>query len=461
MTNESKRPNVILIVSDDHGYADFTRLGIHDYIKTPCLDQFAAEGVVFDNAYATSPICNPSRCGLLTGLYQQRWGTFWFGGQVIPETIPTIADKFKELGYVTGYLGKLHYGGKTTPETHNYPTNHGFDECLCAGAPGGRVHYLRHSDAAVEEYGEAADQMNVYPFTKNGEKFEHEGFLTELLGEKSRDFISRHQEKPFFLQVAFNAVHNFNFQLPQAYLKEWNLPPYPDWDAKKISYEEWYHKSIAPDLPQGRLYYAAQLYYLDREVGRLIQHLKEQGLDDDTAIIYVSDNGGSHCNCGDNTPLRGTKYTMFEGGIRVPMFMRWPGKLKPGSTCSELASGIDVCPTLLEAAGAEPACYSDVDGVSLLTALKEGRALGRDALYWDCDFQWAVRAGKWKLKAIVDQEMADRVAAYEHTAAGRGVELYDLEQDIGEKHDLAGRHPEIVQQLSELHQKWRQEIDQG
>jgi len=454
-----RRPNVILIVSDDHGYADFSYKKIHDYIKTPNLDRFIAEGVQFTNGYATSPICSPSRCGILTGRQQQRWGTFWYGGKGIPENVPTIAEKFRTLGYRTAYIGKLHYGNyNEQPGLRSYPLEHGFDECLCA-PPGGRTHYLYHSEDAVKRYGSAGEKMFVKPMTKNGEQLNYEGFLTEKFGSAAQDFVSQNRDRPFFLQLAFNAVHNFTFQLPEKYLNQWNLPPYSDL-VEGGNYSQWYEQSIWPNLVNGRKYYAAQLYYMDREIGKLMEHLKKLSLDNDTIVAYTSDNGGSTCNCGDNTPLRGTKYTMYEGGIRVPYVLRWPGKLPAGTQQDAMVCGLDFMPTLLAAAGGTDKLYQDCDGVNIMPLAMGKTKTVRDTLHWDGGWQWAVRQGRWKLKTIVEEKRAVQVKKLQHTDPGKDMELYDLLTDSSEKNNLAKQHPDIVQKLTTLHQQWRKQIGQ-
>lgn len=453
----SRKPNVILIVSDDHGYADFSHKKIHNYIKTPNLDRLISEGVEFTNGYATSPICNPSRCGILTGRYQQRWGTFWYGGDGIPENVPTIAEKFRSLGYRTAYIGKLHYGNYTEqPGLRSYPLEHGFDECLCP-PPGGRTHYLYHSEDAVKRFGSAGKMLFVNPMTKNGKDLSYEGFLTEKFGSAAQDFVSQNSERPFFLQLAFNAVHNFTFQLPKKYLKEWDLPEYPELKDIK-DYSDWYQRSIWPNLVNGRKYYAAQLFYMDREIGKLMKKLRELGLDNDTIVVYTSDNGGSTCNCGDNTPLKGSKYTMYEGGIRVPYVLRWPGKLPAGTKQEAMVSGLDLMPTMLAAAGGDAKLYKECDGVNILPVAMGKTMTVRDTLYWDVGWQWTVRQGKWKLKKVVNEKSAAQILKLQNTDPGKTVELYDLNTDPGENNNLAEKHPDIVKKLTTLHSQWRKNI---
>jgi arylsulfatase A-like enzyme len=448
---QEKHPNVILIIADDHGYADMNHLGIHTNLKTPNLDKLAVEGVSFTQAYVTSPICNPSRTGLITGQWQTRNNNYFYGGPGIAEGTKTIAQGFKANGYKTAYFGKLHYGTDDSPASYNYPSNHGFDECITAGY-GGRVHYLYHNEQAIEKHSKTAE-----PWLKNGQKFEEDGFSTEQISQWSQQFIEDNKEKPFFLQIAFNAVHNFNFQLPPEYLKEWNLPYYPDFEELGGTIKEsvWYDQSILPNLPNGRAYYIAQLYYLDREIGAIREKLKTLGLDENTIIVYTSDNGGSNCNGGDNTPLRSTKYSLYEGGIRVPMLMYWKNKLEENTINNEMVSTLDLMPTLLAASNADRKNYENSDGVNLLPHLLKNKKIDRDEMIWDVGFAWAVRKGKWKLKVVTDQANANRISKKQHTNLGKGIELFDLEVDVSEQTNLVNEYPDIVEELTAIYKNWK------
>ena len=202
------KPNVVLIVSDDHGYADRSALGIHPEVSTPGLDRLAAAGVECTQAYVTAPVCSPSRAGLISGQYQARWGAHWFGDSSFPSHRPSLAERFGELGYATGYFGKVHYGPEDVGD-RACPPHHGFAETYygLAGKQQGRLNYLRHSPAAVEEYGdEASWRMAVQPMLEGDDEVELEGFLTDELGTRSRAFVTRHADEPFFLMLAFNAV---------------------------------------------------------------------------------------------------------------------------------------------------------------------------------------------------------------------------------------------------------------
>lgn len=451
----ARRPNVILIVSDDHGYADRSALGLRDDVATPALDRLAAGGVSCTEAYVTAPVCSPSRAGLMAGRFQERWGARWFDSSRFAPDGASLAERFTENGYATGYFGKVHYGPER-PDDRACPPHHGFAESYygLAGMQQGRLHYLRHSTAAVEEYGpEASWRMAVQPMYEGDEPVELEGFLTAELGRRARDFVARHENAPFFCMVAFNAVHNFCWQLPPEELDRRGLPGFEDWDPGVGDYVDWYDGAISPKLPDGRAYYAAQLELMDAEIGRLLDELDARGLADDTIVVYTTDNGGSTCNYGDNTPLAGTKYTLWEGGIRVPMLVRWPGGDVPaGVERAGLVSTVDLYPTLL---GAAAAPYADTDGVDLLPLLRNGSG-GHDELHWECGWQWAVRRGDWKLRYVQpDSPYADGIRTVEHTDPGRGLTLYDLAADLGETRDLAADHPDLVRELTGPHESWR------
>ncbi|GGZ92046.1 sulfatase family protein [Algibacter mikhailovii] len=450
-----EKPNVILIVSDDHGYADFSYKKNFDYIKTPNLDQMKLEGANFTNAYVTAPICSPSRCGIITGQYQERSGNYFYGGPGLDENTPTMAQGFKSAGYSTAYFGKLHYGKNDSPEGFAHPINHGFDESITAGK-GGRVHYLYHNKEAIEKHSATAA-----PWFKNGKEFEKDGFTTEIISAWAQDYIDAHKNKPFFLQVSFNAVHNFNHQLPEKYLKEWNLPYYPDYEELQTdkNYNQWYNRSILPNMPNGRMYYAAQLYYLDREIGNIRSKLKELGMNDNTIVIYISDNGGSNCNGGENKPLRSTKYSLYEGGIRVPMMISWGNKYENIEN-NMTVSAMDLMPTLLTAAHAPKNSYDQCDGINILPHITNASKVQREPIVWDVDFAWAVRNGDWKLKVVTDKDRADKIAKKQHTDLGNGVELYNLKEDIGESHNLAKQYPEIVEELTIIHNEWKQDVSE-
>lgn len=460
------RPNILLIVSDDHGYADRSSMGTAG-VHTPVLDRLAAEGTTCTDAYVTAPICSPSRAGLITGQYQQRWGGLWFDSAHIG-TAPTIAEQLRDAGYATGYFGKVHYGDETSAD-RGAPPHHGFEESFygLAGQSMGRLHYLHHTSKAVADYGDAADAMGVQPFWSGEEPAEFDGFTTDEIADRAADFIQRNDgEQPFFAMVAFNAVHNFAWQLPDAEREARGLPAFEDWHPGASDYLDWYDGAISPNLPDGRAYYLAQLELMDRAIGRLLDTLDASGTASDTIVVYLTDNGGSQCNYGDNGELRGTKYTLWEGGIRVPFLVRWPGVADPGAMIAEPVSALDLAATFRAAAGVD----GDGDGVDLRQMLSDaaddvpeaGESSATSApreLHWDCGWQWAVRRGDWKLLSVDgDDPTAAYVRDVEHTATGDGLILTDLSGDPGERDNLASRRPRLVEQLTRAHMRWREQV---
>ena len=454
-----KKPNIVVIVSDDHGYADRSILGIQDDVKTPALDRLAGEGTSYGNAYVTAPICSPSRAGLAAGSYQQRWGAHWFtDSEVCPPTVPTIAELLRGEGYATGYFGKVHYGTEHHGD-RGTPPQHGYDESFygLAGESMGRLNYMHHSEDSVVEYGEAAQPMAVQPLWNGGEPQELEGFLTDAIGERTRQFVAAHADKPFLATVAFNAVHNFCWQLPAEELAKRGLPAYEDWNPGAGEYLDWYDGAVSPNLANGRAYYLAQLELMDAQIGLILAQLDELGLAENTLVFYLTDNGGSTCNYGVNHPLRGTKYTLWEGGVRVPFLLRWPGRVPAGGTTASLASSMDILPTALAAAGATPQAYSLCDGQNLLTP--DGLAAGHDALHWDCGWQWAVRRGAWKLSWVEPgSPIADAIRQVEHAEPGSGYFLANLTEDVSETTNLAEAEPEVLAELVFLHQQWKTDV---
>jgi arylsulfatase A-like enzyme len=447
-------PNILLIVSDDHGYADRGGLGIHPDVRTPALDRLAADGVTCTDAYVTAPICSPSRAGIISGRYQQRWGGQWFDSAAFPpDDVPTLAEILRDQGYRTGYFGKVHYGGEAVGD-RACPPHHGFEETLygLAGQSFGRLNYLHHSEAAVASYGQpAAHHMAVQPLLSGDEPVEHEGFLTAELGRRASEFIEAEDERPYFCMLAFNAVHNFCWQLPESELAARDLPAFRDWTpAVDNSFAEWYDDVIVPNLPHGREYYLAQLELMDAEIGRLLDQV-----DDNTIVVYVTDNGGSTCNFGDNAPLRGTKYTLWDGGIRIPMIWRWPGQLPAGRRTSALVSTLDLVPTLAAAAGAT---VGGADGLDIRSTLAGEADVEHDTLHWDCEFQWAVRSGPWKLSWVGDVADVQHLRDYEHAPMGSGWFLANLSDDIAEQKNYLSAEPAVVDRLLELHSTWRAEV---
>lgn len=415
------RPNVLVIMVDDLGYAD---LGVHGgrEVRTPNIDALAAGGVRCTSGYVTAPYCSPSRAGLLTGRYQTRFG-HEFNPHVGDEAVlglpldeRTIADRLKSAGYATAVIGKWHQG--FTKDRH--PQSRGFDEFF--GFLVGAHNYLLHAKAAPK-FGTAHSHDLIY---RGREVQKLEGHATDLFTDEAIRFMRRDPAKPWFLYLAYNAVHT-----PLEIAERWRerLP-----------------SSVTDPARRG---YLALLLGLDEAIGRVTAHLRATGQERETLVFFLSDNGGAGrkgffaYNTGLNTPLRGDKGQMLEGGIRVPFFVSWPGRLPAGATFGHPVSALDVLPTALAAAGRSRP--EELDGADLLPFLTgSGKQAPHAALFWRFGPQRAVRRGNWKLVDWRDFE----------AKTNSGWQLFDLAGDIGETTDLAGRHPEIVAALSAEWSRW-------
>ncbi len=400
------RPNILVIVSDDQGYADLGFQGCRD-IPTPHLDRLAASGIRFSNGYVTHPFCSPSRAGLLTGRYQQRFGheqNPFFDPNDHREGLPTteklLPEFLRDAGYVTGWIGKWHLGA--APEF--WPQHRGFTETF--GFLGGGHHYLNWKTNAAQEYN--------LPIERNGRPVAVTNHLTLAFGDEGAAFVRRHQTEPWFLYLAFNAPHT-------------PAEPTPDRLAQ--------FKSIAD--PKRRKY-AAQVSLLDDAVGGVLAALRESGQDRRTLVFFFSDNGGpimtNGWNGSSNLPLRGGKGEVYEGGIRVPFVMSWPGKLPAACGSDMTVSTLDVFPTALALAGVPLPTNRPPDGVNLLPYLTGAVTNAPNPqLFWRMGGgrQLAIRAGDSKLVRLRSQPDA----------------LFDLAGDLGETQDLAGRRTNEVRRL--------------
>ena len=286
----------------------------------------------------------------------------------------------------------------------SFPLNHGFDYFF--GHTSARKHYLNHLDSIENNFNplkRKGQSLRQQAFWENKIKVDTIGFSTEIIGEKAVQYIKQNKENPFFLQVSFNAVHNFTHQLPAAYLQENKLQGYRDWVPAIEDYYEWYVQGRLPNNPEGRAHYLGQLHFLDNEIGKLTGSLRELGLMDNTILIFISDNGGSTPIYANNTPLKGSKYTLYEGGIRVPLAITFPKEFQKNNTTNKLVSAMDVLPTICETLGFD--IPKNIDGKSLSGILK-GQVENEphhDFLVWDNNAQTAVRKGKWKLRTANDK----------------------------------------------------------
>ena len=442
---EARKPNIVFIVVDDLGYGELGCYGGKE-IPTPHIDALAAAGARFTSGYVTSPVCAASRAALLTGRYQTRFG-FEFNpigakntlpGIGLPGTEKTVADQLRLAGYATGLVGKWHLGG-TAPF---HPQRHGFDEFFgflheghfylpqpWKGAttwlrrttlpdggkgrwttPDGRIVWSTDSNTNEPPY----DADN--PLLRSSQPVDEQEHLTDAFTREACDFIRRHRQQPFFLHLAYNAVHS-PLQEADAFLA-------------RFAHIDDIHRRI----------FAAMLAHLDDGVGRVIAELRDSGVDDNTLVVFLSDNGGPTRELtSKNTPLRGGKGELLEGGIRVPFIARGQG-IPAGSVIDTPVLSMDACASALEIAGAQPS-PAPLDGVSFMP-LVTGRAAAaaERPLFWRLGRRHALRCGDWKI--IRD---------------GGKWELYNLSRDIGETADCADQEPAQLQQMAHLWDEWNAE----
>ncbi|MDV6032377.1 MAG: sulfatase [Phycisphaera sp. RhM] len=475
------KPNVIFFLVDDLGWRDVGCYGSQFY-ETPAIDQLAKEGMLFKNAYATCHVCSPSRASILTGKYPARTNlTEWLGGRperdyenlhhgakitALPDEEQTLAETLHEHGYATANYGKAHL--------NKDPTTYGFDEAIT-----GWVRSYFHPFSPAYEKTLPSKQGDYY---------------TDKLTEAAIDFISRNKHKPFFVHLEHFSVHDpiqgrkdlvRKYQQKLASMTEQEGPDYilePNPDGPAISADKlkflaesdnaelhqkervWWVKQ-----KQDNVEFAGMVEATDESLGRIRATLQELGLEDNTIIIFTSDNGGMSASnqyrgidhprqtldsrfASSNLPLRGAKGWNYEGGIRVPLIVHWPGKTQANSTSHAVVTGTDYYPTLLEMLDLPALPQQHVDGRSFVPALK-AEAYDRGPIYWhfphysNHGFQspgGAIRSGKFKL-----------LEYYENGT----VQLFDLENDVGEQNDLAKYQPKIAQKLRKMLHDWRDEVD--
>jgi arylsulfatase A-like enzyme len=405
---EAKGSNVLLILVDDLGYGDLGCYGSKT-VKTPQVDRLAKEGVRLTDCYAAAPVCSPTRAALISGRYPQRSGFEWVidykeKDRGLKPNGTSLPKLLKDAGYATGLMGKWHLGYKAEFS----PNAHGFDEFF--GFPSADLDYYSHKDANGDP--------GLY---ENGKLIEEKGYLTDLIAERSLAFLRKNASKPFFLEVAFNAPH-WPFQRPGR----------PD-DLRD-------EKTYGPATGT-RNDYVAMVEHVDACVGKLLAELDRLSLTKNTLVIFTNDNGGERLS--DNGPLFHGKYTLWEGGIRVPCIARQPGVLPAGTTSAQPVITMDLTATILAAAGVRPPADAELDGVNALPILAGKEPLQERSFFWrlkrpgESTGQKAARRGKWKY--VLD----------------RNVELlYDLDADPGERKSLAFQNKDIVKQLREAHAQW-------
>jgi arylsulfatase A-like enzyme len=428
------RPNIVLIFADDLGYGDVSSYG--GEVPTPHIDSIGANGVRFTDGYVTAPVCSPSRASLLTGRYQQRFGhefniegNWWRPHEVEQHGLPldqtTVAELLAEAGYATGLVGKWHLGME--PEYH--PQKRGFDEffgCMSWGYifnPPGKPWSPPPKDLTEVE-GRQHYQEVLGPIYRGTEPVEVEEYFTDALTHEALDFIERHRHEPFFLYLSYTAVH-MPLEATQKYLDRF------------------------PDIePESRRIYAAMTSALDDGVGAVLAKLREAGLEEDTLLFFISDNGAviylsERESFASNEPLKGGKLTLDEGGVRIPYLMQWPGRIAAGKVFDAPVVSLDVLPTIMAAAGVPLPTDQAHDGVDLRPHLtRHIPELPHEVICWRSGVNRAVRKGRWKLVQL----------------GSNPVELYDLWTDISESNDVAAEHPDEVEELEAAFAEWESEM---
>lgn len=415
MQGYAQKPNVIVIVSDDAGYVDFGCYG-GKQIPTPNIDRIAKQGMLFKDAYVSASVCAPSRAGILTGRYQQRFGfehntsNLMAPGYQITDvgmdpSEQTIGNEMQANGYHTIAIGKWHQGD----EKKHFPLNRGFDEFY--GFTGGHRDFFPYKGNQTMEHA-LYDNNQLVPESSIT-------YLTDMFTDKAVSFIDQHQKEPFFMYLAYNAVHT-------------------PMNAKKDLMDRY---ANIPDT--GRRAYAAMMTSLDDGVGKVLAALKQHQLEENTLVIFVNDNGGATVNSSDNGPLRGMKGSKWEGGIRVVMLMKWPGHIAANKRYSLPVSALDILPTSIAAGKGTQKGAKKLDGVNLLPYLAGlNKHAPHAALYWRRGVAAAIREGKWKLIRVKENVL-----------------LFDLDKDLSETNNLAPKYPERVKHLLDKLSEWEKGLD--
>lgn len=410
---QPEQPNIIFIMTDDVGYGDLSSYGAPD-LRTPVLDQLAADGVRFTDFYSNGPTCSPTRAGLMTGRYQQRYGieaplpnVTRANGHGLAAEGHSLPALLQQAGYSTGLLGKWHLG--YAPEQS--PEAHGFDYFF--GFKSGYVDYYQHTDGGGD-----------HDLFEYGQPVETEGYMTDLITGRAVRFIQQHADEPFFLSIQYNAAH-WPYQRP-------NEPSVAIRNAAHL-------QPVEPDTGT-REDYVAMLEHADAGIGQVLQALEAAGLSDDTLVIYTNDNGGEWLSR--NAPFFNRKFSVWEGGIRVPAIMRWPGVIPAGQVSGQVGITMDFTATMLAVAGATlPADYTP-EGIDLLPIVARRAPEVERTLFWSANNTAAVRSGDYKLVQQGPQSFF----------------VYNVREDQGERNDLTNQSQGIAQRLYTLLDAWRQEV---
>jgi len=400
-TETDSKPNIIIILADDAGYSDFGFMG-SDEIKTPNLDQLAFDGVTFNNAYVSASVCSPSRAGLLTGMYQQRFGHECnldsdVNNSFDPNQI-TIAEALKTEGYNTGLIGKWHLGDKT----QNHPLKNGFDYFW--GFISGARNYFYDPN---EEF-----RNSIRNVVENYTQTKFDGYLTDVLGDKAIGFINKNHQSnnPFFLFLSFNAPHT------PMHAKDDVLEKFRD---------------------NPRQVYASMMWSMDEAIGNVVEALKENDQYDNTIIYFLSDNGAAMSNDASPFPFKGWKGNQYEGGIKTPMIMTWKNKIKSNTQFDGFISALDIFKTSLEASSVNKEYMINADGKNIMNYLNDNN-IKNENLFWRKDKMATVRSGDYKLIRLNDTSTV----------------LYNIEKNYFEDFDLKLKEPKVHDSLFGLLSKW-------
>lgn len=452
ITNAAQtRPNVILIYSDDQGALDLGCYGTSD-IRTPNLDGLAAQGTRFTQMYAPAPVCSTSRCGLMTGKMPVRAGvpnnvSSAAGVAGMPPSEITMAEMFKASGYATGHFGKWHLG--YTPET--MPLAQGFD--VSYGHMGGCIDNLSHF-----YYWSGPNKHDLW---KNGvEIFEPGQYFPQRTTDECIDFIETNQEKPFFIYLAYNVPH-YPLQPTKAWLEQYkSIEPL---DVPFFRQPQTANKSMPQIDPLTvRGMYCAFVSSMDEQIGRVLETLDETGLRESTIVIFQADQGHSFeertsFGGGNAGVFRGGKFSLFEGGIRVPAIISWGARLPKGKVCDQMVFACDWYPTLANLCSVNIPNVSDLDGKNIVPCLTENASSPHESLYWQSGNQWALRKGDWKLHANARDPSTPKPMSAEDAK----LLLTNLKDDPGEQTNLAAQRKEIVEELLSMQKEYKTRIDSG
>jgi arylsulfatase A-like enzyme len=413
----ASHPNVVLIITDDMGYADLAAYGAKD-VRTPNIDALAKAGVRLTDFYSNGVLCSPTRAGLMSGRYQQRYGV----ETALPSAAPagemglrangrTLPQLMRNAGYATALIGKWHLGYK--PEMS--PNAHGFD--FFFGLKSGYHDYYTHkSNDGNPDLWQNDSLVNVT------------GYMTDLITERAVQFIRRNAQKPFFVDIAYNAPH-WPFQVP---------------DSPSVARNNGAFLFPGDSATSTRNEYVRMVERVDRGVGEILRTLERAGLANNTIVIFTNDNGGEWLS--NNGPLFNRKWTVWEGGIRVPAIVRWPGKIRAGSVSSQVGITMDLTASIVAVAGAKLPDDTHLEGVDLFSILQGKSPVVERTLFWrtssDGRVQKAVRSGDWKI--VLD---------------GHHTFVYNIRADIGERHDLANQRQDVARRLRGLLTAWERDVD--